>query len=634
MRYASENTGTLSLRVNNVDSGDINFSGNGTWSGNYSNATANINIPAGATVEIINLGNGDIAANIDWVEFSHNVTPPVTDSTTGTTRIENNVVISEIAERYRVRHELSSANFHNFNIEYWIARFGFLTLEDYTLTAAEPQRQAACGTTTPCIVVNLRMPVGVSMVDFNGSEKNCIQQAPNFRFNKIYGDETGFLSPFAMDIVLDNGDAIPACTSFDGRPIASRAQRDAAQQWRFVMLPQSNTNRPFAAGEQVEFEITTTFDRAEISGDNVNYYGQTYRYVFGQGFTVNNQDPAVGPVGINDSFAKLGGDTTIPHLSNSTGDERRLSFMQHVYNMSHDNIASWLQGRRLFHTRFTDGTHNEQVLAGPQAANGNLAFPAMANKASNPIQADCVTCHFLNGNGELQSGQDIVPPKVIGLGLLEAIPNSTIEQWAEDNGGRISRVDVNGISEIGRFGWRAETATIRQQIAKALLNDMGIETAEFGFGSNRELATARLDELEVYTKLLAVPTPRQNLTQMPGHQRFIDFGCEACHKNTAQTGVDQNFPELSNQTIHPFTDLLLHDLGEGEFRTAPLWGIGLSGYIRDGNADNLNLMHDGNATSIDAAIQRHNGDAGNAKAAYNAATSQQRLSIVNYLMAM
>ncbi|GAL18897.1 probable thiol oxidoreductase [Vibrio maritimus] len=536
------------------------------------------------------------------------------------------VVINEIAERYRVRHELSGNDFNNFNVEYWEGRFGSFVLDDYTLPSASSLRQSACGTTEPCVVVTLNSAIPLAMTDVFGNEKSCNQQTPNWRYHKIYGDETNFSYGYVMDVVLSDGSVVPACQ-------ATRDQRATATTWRAVMQRWPHINRPFEAGEQIEFETTISFDRAQTTGDNVNYYGQTFRYVLGQGLTVNNRDSAVGPLNINDSFAQLGGDTTVPQLSASGGAQQRLSFMQHAYNLDRGNVQSWLDGRRLIHTNFTTGDHVEEFLPGPQAINGNLPFPEMAGLTTDPIQPSCTQCHTLNGVGDMQARQDVVPPKMFGLGLLENIPQETIEQWARENGGTINYVTVEGQQYVGRFGWRAETMSVEHQIAKALHDDMGIGTSFEGFGP-MELADNHVQDMVVYTKLVAVPTPRQNLTTMPGHNRFQEFGCNSCHKMTVQTGTDTEFPELSNQTIHPYTDLLLHDLGEGAFRTAPLWGIGLSGYVKSGDANALTLMHDGQATSVDAVMQRHGGDAQAQSDNYFNASQQARNELVEYLMAL
>lgn len=539
------------------------------------------------------------------------------------TRVENGVLISTYAERFRVRHELSFNDFNNFNIEYWVARFGSVELRDYTRSEAATQRQAACNTTQPCVVATLQGAVPAAMSDSGGNNKDCNQQVPNWRYHKIYGDETNFMYGAVMDIVLPDGSTVAGCS-------ATQAQRNTATKWRTVMQSWQNIDRPFAQGAQIEFETTISFDRAQITGDNVNYYGQTMRYVLGQGFVVNNRDPMIGPVNINDSFAQLGGAITVPQLSASGGAQQRFAYSQHAYNIGANHIADWLMGRRVLHSNMSTGDYIEEFMPGPQAVNGNLPMPELAGMATNAIQPSCTQCHSLNATGNMQARQDVVPPKLIGLGLIEAIPDATIRAWAAQNGGRVSNVTVNGVQQIGRYGWRAQTATIRQQIAKALHDDMGVGSSFSGFGP-QEISDQRLDQLTTYIKLVAVPTPRTNLTTHAGHDLFNTMGCAACHKMTTTTGVDASFPELSNQTIHPYTDVLLHDLGEGYFRTAPLWGVGLSAYVRSGSTTTNALMHDGASTSFDAAIARHNGEAATAKANYNAATSANKQNLLDYL---
>ncbi|GLS28050.1 di-heme oxidoredictase family protein [Marinibactrum halimedae] len=542
-----------------------------------------------------------------------------------TTEIINDVVITRRAERYRVRHELSHSDFNNFNIEYWRARFGAFEMRDYTRDSATSERLQNCGTTDPCVVVILSSAVPMSMIDVFGNTKDCNQQVPNWRFSKVYGDETNFEYGYVMDLVLDNGDIVPACS-------ASASQRAQATRWRAVMKPDQNLSIPFNYGTQIEFETTINFDQAQLTGDNVNYYGQTFRYILGEGFTTNNQDPAAGLTGINDAYSSLGGDTTIPQLSPTGGEQQRLAYMQHAYNIGGNHIESWLRGRRLFHTDFNDGHHVEQLLPGPQASNGNLNFPEMAGKTTQAIQNSCIDCHFANGSGERQTTQAVIPPRMLGMGLLDAIPDATIKSWARMNGGRVNYVNFEGVTRVGKYGWDANTATVKHQIVDALKSDMGVGTSVNGFGP-QEIDDETLNDLVVYASLTAIPSPRANLTEHPGHQRFQEFGCNQCHIMEVQTG-ESEFSELSDQTIHPYTDLLLHDLGEGEFRTAPLWGVGLSSYVRTGNQDSFQLMHDGTSHTFDAAIQRHRGKGNNARNAYLQASPSARKAIIDYLHAL
>lgn len=493
------------------------------------------------------------------------------------------------------------------------------------MAEAAPLRQQHCGNQQGCVVVTLYGALPAAMTDADGNIKDCNQQVPNWRYHKTYGSETDFFYGYVMDLVQDDGSTIPACT-------ATLAQRENATVWRAVMRPDVNIPRGFSEGDQIEFETTINFSRAQTFGDNVNYYGQTHKYILGQGFTINNQDPAIGPIGINDSFAALGGDTTLNQLAAASGVEQRFAFMQHAANIGPNNIQPFLEGRRLFHTDFTTGRHVEEFRPGPQAVGGNLPFPEYAGLANDPIQPSCTQCHSLNGNNQVQERQDVVPPKMIGLGLLEAIPDAQIEAWSAESGGTVSRVTINEQVHIGRFGWRAETASIQHQVAKALRDDMGIATHLFPVNNN-PIDDEALQRLTIYSSLLAVPVTRANITQMPGHTYFQDIGCNQCHKMTVTTG-NHALPALSHQTIHPYTDLLLHDLGEGPYRTAPLWGLGLSGFVRTGDNQQWHLMHDGLSQSLEAAIERHQGAAAESSALYNQLRTEQKQALQNYLQAL
>ena len=129
--------------------------------------------------------------------------------------------------------------------------------------------------------------------------------------------------------------------------------------------------------------------------------------ILGEVFVNTNRDPATEQLLFKmDSHNWVA--TTIPQLSQTGGEQVRLSYMQHAYNLSPLNVQSWLDGRRLFHTNFATGAHIEALLPGPQASNGNLPFPEVAGFATNPIQNSCINCHIHNGNGPKQS--DVVPP--------------------------------------------------------------------------------------------------------------------------------------------------------------------------------------------------------------------------------
>jgi CxxC motif-containing protein (DUF1111 family) len=259
-----------------------------------------------------------------------------------------------------------------------------------------------------------------------------------------------------------------------------------------------------------------------------------------------------------------------------------------------------------------------------------------------------------------------VAPAVFGLGLLEAIPESALLSRADPAdadgdgiSGRANRVwDVRaGASRFGRFGWKANVPTVEQQSAGAFLGDIGITTPLFMTenctapqascqaapnGGTPEFDQAKLDELTFYMKTLAVPGRRSPAAPgvLQGKAVFMAAGCAKCHVPMHVTGMDPAFPELSNQTIFPYTDLLLHDLGPGladgrpdfladgqEWRTPPLWGLGLVPTV---NGHSF-LLHDGRARDMAEAILWHGGEAEAAKEHFRLLPAAQRQALIDFL---
>jgi CxxC motif-containing protein (DUF1111 family) len=252
-------------------------------------------------------------------------------------------------------------------------------------------------------------------------------------------------------------------------------------------------------------------------------------------------------------------------------------------------------------------------------------------------------------------------PQVIGLGLLEAVAEETIATLADpnDRDGDGVRGVMNividpetGQPRVGRFGWKASKASLRHQIAGALVNDMSITSPVFpslacqsGIGTCRtETSTTDVSEQELvritdYLSLVGVPAQRSLRSGYPagvrvspehdvdpqkigrGDAAFAASKCTACHVAQLQTGNSHPFAELRGQTIKPYTDLLLHDMGPGladtvadgqatagMWRTAPLWGIGSLPAVQEG-AQNARYLHDGRARNLVEAIMWHGGEA-------------------------
>ena len=264
-----------------------------------------------------------------------------------------------------------------------------------------------------------------------------------------------------------------------------------------------------------------------------------------------------------------------------------------------------------------------------------------------------------------------VAPPMIGLGLLEAISDEDILAHADEDdkdgdgiSGRPNRVFshlLNGVS-IGRFGWKAGQAVIAEQSADAAAGDIGLsnplapypagdctpaQTAcraalngndEDGFEASAEV----MDLIVFYSKNLAVPMRRNvgNAEVLRGKKLVYESGCVSCHTPKFATRKDYAVAALGGELIFPYSDLLLHDMGEGladnrpeglasgtEWRTAPLWGLG---YTRTVNGHTF-LLHDGRARDVVEAILWHGGEAQKARDAFAAMTKTDRDAIVSFL---
>jgi len=260
-----------------------------------------------------------------------------------------------------------------------------------------------------------------------------------------------------------------------------------------------------------------------------------------------------------------------------------------------------------------------------------------------------------------------VAPAVIGMGLLEAVPVATLAALedpddSDDDGisGRINWLDDDGARVPGRFGWKANVASLAEQVAGAAIGDMGITTGirpqqncpapQTSCGaapgdSDPDMSDSFFERLVIYMQTLAVPEARRfdRLVVRRGEQAFRRFGCDGCHMPTLTTGPDAPLPELADQTIHPFTDLLLHDMGEGladhrpdgsasgrEWRTPPLWGIGL---VEEINGHDR-LLHDGRARGFAEAILWHGGEGEAAREAFRTAPLEERDALIAFLRAL
>lgn len=256
--------------------------------------------------------------------------------------------------------------------------------------------------------------------------------------------------------------------------------------------------------------------------------------------------------------------------------------------------------------------------------------------------------------------------QVIGLGLLEAIPEATILSLADPNdrdedgiSGRPNYVwdAYNNRMALGRFGWKANQPHLTQQVAGAFNGDMGITTGLFSgdnctasqvacqntqHGGLPEIDDDDFLKVVLYVSSLSVPAQRDwdNETVLQGQAIFNSVGCAGCHTPQLDTGIHPTIPALSQQKIYPYTDLLLHDMGEGlsdnrpdfqatgsEWRTPPLWGIGLFETVNK----HTTYLHDGRARNLMEAILWHGGEAEAAKENVLTLTAAEREALIAFL---
>lgn len=257
-------------------------------------------------------------------------------------------------------------------------------------------------------------------------------------------------------------------------------------------------------------------------------------------------------------------------------------------------------------------------------------------------------------------------PRLIGMGLLENIPESTILSFVDptDANGDGIKGKANYVydsytkkTELGRFGVKANTPTLLMQVATAYQQDMGVtsfaQPEESAYGQSQmslvgkddpkiELVDSLLNYVTFYVQTLAVPARRNVLDSINqrGAALFTQVNCAGCHRTTMYTGVNTAI-NLSSQRIHPYTDLLLHDMGPGladgrpdylatgtEWRTAPLWGIGL---LSKTNGSTAYYLHDGRARTMEEAILWHDGEAAQSKQKFMKLSYIDRLALLQFL---
>jgi len=303
-------------------------------------------------------------------------------------------------------------------------------------------------------------------------------------------------------------------------------------------------------------------------------------------------------------------------------------------------------------------TYNEKSFSYPDGETYRLRYP---------------TYNFEDlGYGNLPADIMISPriaPHLVGLGLLEAISEEDIllaaDEFDKNNDGISGKANyafnhILNKNTLGRFGWKANQPTVRQQVAAAFVGDIGITSSLFpneecapnqqgckdAYNEGEpELSTKILDRVTLYSAALAVPK-RRNFDQpdvISGQVLFRQVGCNSCHMPKYVTGEIGEIPEFANETIYPYTDLLLHDMGTeladnrpdglangNEWRTPPLWGIGLIQTVNN----HTFLLHDGRARGIEEAILWHGGEASQVIVSFKKLPKEERTHLVNFVKSL
>jgi CxxC motif-containing protein (DUF1111 family) len=274
-------------------------------------------------------------------------------------------------------------------------------------------------------------------------------------------------------------------------------------------------------------------------------------------------------------------------------------------------------------------------------------------------------------NNTLLSGR--VSPALMGVGLIDALDDKTIESHADENdlnqdgiSGRTNQVwdKINQRWRLGRFGWKATVATLSEQNQSAFNGDLGLSTplvtSAYGDCTEAQIDclslangnSQHLDNLEVSKQMmslvnqfsaLSAPSKIRNLANeqfMQGKAVFDQLNCASCHIPKLKTGLATEYKVLSNQTFFPFSDFLLHDMGPGladtgnefnadgqEWRTTPLWGNSLN----KSTSGRQSYLHDGRARNLIEAIAWHGGEAKPSQKAFLNLTEKQRNDLLYFL---
>ncbi len=296
----------------------------------------------------------------------------------------------------------------------------------------------------------------------------------------------------------------------------------------------------------------------------------------------------------------------------------------------------------------------QSVKGSPEASVSISSWTTIDGKYGDGVQFTLRKPNYQFTGAEPKFFSIRIAPPLVGMGLLEALREADVTGFSAGKAHVVSDPET-GKPRLGRFGWKAGQARLSHQIAGALNNDMGLVTSIYPnpdrgtdqpeIGPANKLADADLDLLVRYVSVLGVP-PRRKFADpevIKGEAIFASAKCVQCHMPTMKTSPYHPFAELRNQTIHAYTDLRLHDLGDGladnmadggagagEWRTTPLWGIGLTRGVSGGEA----YLHDGRARNLAEAILWHGGAAQTSREMFRTMPAADRTALIQFLRSL
>jgi CxxC motif-containing protein (DUF1111 family) len=596
-----------------------------------------------------------------------------------TFRRADGVQITRGAGRVRQRHELE-ATYGPFGPHYFEHRtFGFI-VEDFTLKGESRVRVSYLPIARP-------------------------ETTTNFRAFKIFGENNVFHINLTMKSDTPLPSLAPALSDAAGDYARTIAPYARVQTHEVTAHPRAKRPIQQGDILEFEFGVFIE-PGAVTPNTRTSYYSDTFRYRVGQGgLTPENLDTS-GKLGPRSEAELLGGATTIPfvYAEPETALSQMALNTQHEHvqpfvegrRLFHTDFGSGkhseggnpplmeLAGKLgpLFVAPSCASCHpgngGGKTLAAALDQTSSMVFKLYGEpQLGNQLQLSEGSAKLSRNESStvtLADGTDVVltrplfsvvagtrplahSPRIarrlVGMGLLEALDEQTLIARADTGdcdgdgiSGRPSLVrDKSGALRLGRFGWKAEKVSVEQQVADALEADLGVSTRVIPDASGAfELADDQLARLTTYMRLLGIPPQRdgEDAVVKQGALLFASVGCASCHTPELISGDRHPFVELRRQTVRPYSDLLLHDLGPeladqsgedaarataAEWRTAPLWGLAAA---RDAQG-HVSLLHDGRAKSVLEAVLWHGGEAAHIRKRFEELPTAERAALLRFV---